>query len=97
MRVLLCAKGGWQRRFFSLRHHRHHRHGSFNNVSQSQHAARWYRYHGHRSPGEFMFTGLIEDTGRVVSFQRRAEAGILTVDTAIPTAEIAIGDSVAVN
>jgi riboflavin synthase len=44
-----------------------------------------------------MFTGLIEDTGRVASLQRRGEAGFLAVETALPTAEIAIGDSVAVN
>ena len=44
-----------------------------------------------------MFTGLIEDTGRVVSFLRRGEAGILTVETTLPTSEIADGDSVAVN
>ena len=44
-----------------------------------------------------MFTGLIEDTGRVASFHRRGEAGVLTVETSLPTADIAIGDSVAVN
>lgn len=44
-----------------------------------------------------MFTGLIEDTGRVAAFQRRGEAALLTVETALPTAEIAIGDSIAVN
>ncbi len=44
-----------------------------------------------------MFTGLIEDTGRVASFRRQGEAGILIVATALPTADIAIGDSVAVN
>lgn len=44
-----------------------------------------------------MFTGLIEDTGRVISFRRTGEAGILTVATALPTAEVALGDSVAVN
>ncbi|MHB8120833.1 MAG: riboflavin synthase [Desulfuromonadaceae bacterium] len=44
-----------------------------------------------------MFTGLIEDTGRVASFHRRGEAGELVVETALPTADIAIGDSVAVN
>ncbi len=44
-----------------------------------------------------MFTGLIENTGRVATFQRRGEAGLLTVETALPTADIAIGDSVAVN
>jgi riboflavin synthase len=44
-----------------------------------------------------MFTGLIEDTGRVENFHRRGEAGLLTVETSLPIAEIAIGDSVAVN
>ena len=44
-----------------------------------------------------MFTGLIEDTGRVTAFLRRGEAALLTVATALPTEEIAIGDSVAVN
>lgn len=44
-----------------------------------------------------MFTGLIEDTGRVAAFSRRGEAGLLTVESALPMAEIAIGDSIAVN
>lgn len=44
-----------------------------------------------------MFTGLIEDTGRVAGFHRQSEAGVLVVETTLPTAEIAIGDSVAVN
>jgi riboflavin synthase len=44
-----------------------------------------------------MFTGLIEDTGRVASFTRRGEAGLLVIETNLPTAEIAIGDSIAVN
>ena len=44
-----------------------------------------------------MFTGLIEDTGRVASFNRLGEAGVLVVETSLPTADIAIGDSVAVN
>lgn len=44
-----------------------------------------------------MFTGLIEDTGRVTAFNRRGEAGLLTVETALPMAEIALGDSIAVN
>lgn len=44
-----------------------------------------------------MFTGLIEDTGRVTSFLRRSEAGVLAVETNLPTTEIALGDSVAVN
>jgi riboflavin synthase len=44
-----------------------------------------------------MFTGLIEDTGRVAAFERRGEAGVLRVETTLPVNEIAIGDSVAVN
>ncbi len=44
-----------------------------------------------------MFTGLIEDTGHVAAFHRRDEAGVLVVETSLPTAEIAVGDSVAVN
>jgi riboflavin synthase len=44
-----------------------------------------------------MFTGLIEDIGHVASFHRHGEAGALTVATALPTGDIAIGDSVAVN
>lgn len=44
-----------------------------------------------------MFTGLIEDTGRVASFIRRGESAELAVETALPTADIAIGDSIAVN
>jgi riboflavin synthase len=44
-----------------------------------------------------MFTGLIEDTGRVAVFHHRGGAGVLTVETNLPTAEIIIGASVAVN
>ena len=44
-----------------------------------------------------MFTGLIEDTGRVAAFERRGEAGVVRIETALPCSEIAIGDSVAVN
>jgi riboflavin synthase len=44
-----------------------------------------------------MFTGLIEDKGRVAGFERRGAAGLLRVDTALPVPEIAIGDSVSVN
>ncbi|MBT1071785.1 riboflavin synthase [Pelotalea chapellei] len=44
-----------------------------------------------------MFTGLIEDIGRISAFERRAGAGILRVETTLPLAEIALGDSVAVN
>lgn len=44
-----------------------------------------------------MFTGLIETVGRVAAFERRGAAAVLKVDSALPAAEIAIGDSVAVN
>lgn len=44
-----------------------------------------------------MFTGLIEDTGRVSSFRRKGSAGLLEVECSLPLEEIAIGDSVAVN
>src|SRR6185369_15822519 len=44
-----------------------------------------------------MFTGLIEDTGRVVAFDRRGEAGILRIETSLPLDGIALGDSLAVN
>jgi riboflavin synthase len=44
-----------------------------------------------------MFTGLIEDMGRVAALERRGEAGLLRVETSLPVSEIAIGDSVAVN
>jgi riboflavin synthase len=44
-----------------------------------------------------MFTGLIEDTGRITAMERRAAAAVLTLTTALPVMEIAIGDSLAVN
>ena len=44
-----------------------------------------------------MFTGLIEKTGSVASFHRKGEAGVLTIKSALPPEEFAIGDSVAVN
>ena len=44
-----------------------------------------------------MFTGLIEDTGRLATIERRGEAGFLRVETALPVSEIATGDSIAVN
>lgn len=44
-----------------------------------------------------MFTGLIEDVGRVVAFDKKGAAGLLRVETSLPLHEIAIGDSVAVN
>lgn len=44
-----------------------------------------------------MFTGLIEDVGKLVQLVRSGEAGRLTVATALPISEIRQGDSVAVN
>jgi riboflavin synthase len=44
-----------------------------------------------------MFTGLIEEIGRVAAFERRGRAGLLRVETTLPLREIAIGDSVSVN
>lgn len=44
-----------------------------------------------------MFTGLIEDVGRVAGVERRGEAALLRVETGLPVGEIALGDSVAVN
>lgn len=44
-----------------------------------------------------MFTGLIEDMGRVTSLQSRGAAASLVVATALPVADISTGDSVAVN
>lgn len=44
-----------------------------------------------------MFTGLIEDVGRVARMDRSGSAAVLSVSTAIPAKEIALGDSIAVN
>lgn len=44
-----------------------------------------------------MFTGLIEDIGRVTAMDRRGAAAVLTLATALPVQEISIGDSVAVD
>jgi len=44
-----------------------------------------------------MFTGLIEDVGRVVKLERRGSMARLTVATALPAAEFGEGDSVAIN
>jgi riboflavin synthase len=44
-----------------------------------------------------MFTGLIEDTGRITAIERCGAAAVMTMTTALPVSEIAIGDSVAVN
>ncbi|MDT8441278.1 MAG: riboflavin synthase [Desulfuromonadales bacterium] len=44
-----------------------------------------------------MFTGLIEDVGTVRALQRDPRQATLTVATSLPTAELRLGDSVAVN
>lgn len=44
-----------------------------------------------------MFTGLIEDVGRVQRLERRGSAAQLIVSTALPGGEFSLGDSVAVN
>jgi riboflavin synthase len=44
-----------------------------------------------------MFTGLIEDVGRVVTLARRGSSARLAVATALPAAEFRLGDSVAIN
>ncbi len=44
-----------------------------------------------------MFTGLVEDCGTVKSLTRTPVEARLTVGTGIPTVELSIGDSVAVN
>lgn len=44
-----------------------------------------------------MFTGLIEDVGRLEKLERRASSAKLVVSTSLPAAEFHLGDSVAVN
>ncbi len=44
-----------------------------------------------------MFTGIIEDLGKVSRISRQGAAMKLEISTAMPAAEIALGDSVAVN
>ena len=44
-----------------------------------------------------MFTGLIEDVGKVQALERRGSSARLSVATALPAAEFFIGDSVAIN
>ena len=45
----------------------------------------------------FMFTGLIEDVGKVYRWQIRRGSGILTLNTHFPLREVPIGSSIAVN
>jgi len=44
-----------------------------------------------------MFTGLIEDVGKVQRLERRGSSARLTITTALPTGEFSRGDSVAVS
>ena len=44
-----------------------------------------------------MFTGLIEDVGRVRSWERRKDSGRLTLETDLAVRGMALGSSVAVN
>lgn len=44
-----------------------------------------------------MFTGIVEETGRVVEFEPRAEAWSLRVAARVVMADLAIGDSIATN
>lgn len=41
-----------------------------------------------------MFTGLIEDVGVLRRLERKREGALLEIETALPTAEIGLGDSV---
>lgn len=44
-----------------------------------------------------MFSGLVEDVGRVASWRIRAGAGRLTLATGLPLSQVSLGASVAVN
>lgn len=44
-----------------------------------------------------MFTGLIEETGRVARIERRGLSARLVVESSLPGGEINLGDSIAVN
>ena len=44
-----------------------------------------------------MFTGIIEDVGEVIRWEKRGEAGALVIETKLPVAEMELGASVAVN
>jgi len=44
-----------------------------------------------------MFTGLIEDCGKIINLMKSGSATKLSIQTGLPTAELLIGDSVAVN
>jgi riboflavin synthase len=44
-----------------------------------------------------VFTGIIEDVGEVVRWEKRGGAGVLVIQTKLPVAEMDLGASVAVN
>ena len=44
-----------------------------------------------------MFTGLIEDVGKVSDWQMHAGSGELTFETVMPLREVSLGESIAVN
>lgn len=44
-----------------------------------------------------MFTGLIEDVGQVHSWTKRKGSGVLTIKTKLPSEELDLGSSIAVN
>ncbi len=44
-----------------------------------------------------MFTGIVEETGRVVEFEPRAEAWSLRVEARVVRADLSLGDSIAIN
>ncbi|MFT3831488.1 MAG: riboflavin synthase [Opitutaceae bacterium] len=44
-----------------------------------------------------MFTGIVEEVGRVISFERRAAAWRLVIEAAVVVAGTNVGDSIAVN
>jgi riboflavin synthase len=44
-----------------------------------------------------VFTGIIEDLGSVDSIRRSHQGALLAIKTALPTAKIKVGDSIAIN
>jgi riboflavin synthase len=44
-----------------------------------------------------MFTGIIEDAGKVIRWEKRGGAGVLTLASALPLDEMELGASIAVN
>lgn len=44
-----------------------------------------------------MFTGLVEEVGRILSVQRRSQSAVLSIRGPKVTSDVALGDSIAVN